>query len=384
MDSFYPNVDGVVLVIDNLARSLSKNNDVTLVVPYTSTFKDDKKYPYEIKRIRSYKIPFSEYRFTEYKNKFSRAYKYLIEKDFDIIHIHSPFLVGQLGLRISRKLHIPCVCTMHTRYDFEIRKRLDSDIAVKAIMDSIIKVYNDCDAGIAINHKMIDVYKDYGYKHEPTVIYNGTDLLPLEKKDIHLDVVNKMFNLKSDDVVFLFVGRIIEIKNIFFILDALKLLKEDHIKFKMIYVGDGPDLSKLKHKIKEYNMEEYVILAGKIMDRNLLSNIYLRSTLFLFPSLFDASSLVQIEASVNETPGLFIEGSVTADTVTNNINGFTSKNDVVSYKERIKEILGNKKLLSKVSKNARSMLGRNWDDISLLTLEFYNEQIEKYKKSVDK
>ena len=33
MDSFYPAIDGVVVVIDNLAKMLSKHNDVTVVVP---------------------------------------------------------------------------------------------------------------------------------------------------------------------------------------------------------------------------------------------------------------------------------------------------------------------------------------------------------------
>ena len=51
------------------------------------------------------------------------------------------------------------------------------------------------------------------------------------------------------------------------------------------------------------------------MDRELLKSIYYRATLFLFPSLFDSSSLVQIEAASQETPTIFIEGSVTSDTV---------------------------------------------------------------------
>ena len=112
MDNYYPSVDGVVLVVDNLAKELSKNNDVTVVVPYTITMMDDKNRSYEVKRIRSYPIPFSEYRLSERKPRFSRAYKYLMSKEFDIIHIHSPFAVGELGLRIARNLGIPCVCNL--------------------------------------------------------------------------------------------------------------------------------------------------------------------------------------------------------------------------------------------------------------------------------
>ena len=147
----------------------------------------------------------------------------------------------------------------------------------------------------------------------------------------------------------------------------------------MIYVGDGTDLNKLKKKVSEYNMDNDVIFTGKIMNREVLSSIYLRSDLFLFPSLFDASSLVQIEAAVNETPGLFIEGSVTADTITNNINGFTCENDVVKYKNRIKEIISDKKKLRKVSIKAREDLAKNWYDIAKETEEYYRYLIDKKK-----
>lgn len=377
MDNYYPTIDGVVLVIDNLAKMLSKFNDVTVVVPYTSTIDEDFARPYDVIRIASMQVPFMEYRVGKVTTKLSKDYKKLLEKDFDVIHIHSPFTIGKLGLKIAKELNIPCIATMHTRFDFEIRKIINSKLVVKEVIKKLIKVYNKADRCIAVNHAMVKVFKEYGYKYEPVVIYNGTDLLPLKDKEKNISTVNKLYDIDKDELVFLFVGRLTDIKNIFFILDSLKLLKEDGIKFKMLYVGTGPDENKLKSEIKRYNMEEDVILTGRLTDRILLSSIYSRADLFLFPSIFDASSLVQIEAAVNETPGLFIEGSVTSDTVINNVSGFTSKLDVVEYKNRIKEIIGNKKLLKKVSINARKMLGKNWKEIADETYKLYIEEIEK-------
>ena len=377
MDNFYPTIDGVVLVIDNLARMLAKYNDVTVVVPYTNTADEDFTRPYEIIRIGSIHVPFSEYRVGKVTTKLSRDYKKLLEKDFDIIHIHSPFTIGSLGLRVAKKLNIPCIATMHSRFDFEIRKIVNNKFIVNEIIKKLIKVYNKSDKCIAVNHAMIKVFKDYGYKYEPVVIYNGTDLLPLKEKEKNIRNVNKLYDIDKDELVFLFVGRLTDIKNIFFILDSLKLLKEDGIKFKMLYVGTGPDENKLKNEIEKYNMKDCITLTGRLTDRILLSSIYARADLFLFPSLFDASSLVQIEAAINETPGLFIEGSVTSDTVVNNVSGFTSKLDIVEYKNRIKEIINNEKLLKKVSVNARKMLGKNWKEIADETYNLYIEEIEK-------
>ena len=160
-------------------------------------------------------------------------------------------------------------------------------------------------------------------------------------------------------------------------MDSLRLLKEDGVKFKMLYVGDGPDFKSLRSKVLKYKMSNEVILTGGITDRKLLSAIYKRADLFLFPSLFDASSLVQIEAAVNETAGLFIDGSVTADTVINNVSGYTAKNSVKDYKNRIKEIIDDREDLKKVSKNAHLMLGKSWQKISLETYALYLDLISK-------
>ena len=46
LDSFFPNIDGVVNVVDNLAKELSKYNDVVVVVPYTESVNEDKDRPY--------------------------------------------------------------------------------------------------------------------------------------------------------------------------------------------------------------------------------------------------------------------------------------------------------------------------------------------------
>ena len=378
MDDYYPNINGVILVIDNLARELSKDNDVTVVVPNTKSRSDDGKKPYNIVRIKSIPVPTTEYNIGLPQFKLiSKDFKKLVNMNFDVIHIHSPFTVGALGLKVAKECHIPCIATIHTRFDIEFRKKINSKLVSDTLINQIIKPYNEADRCIAINNAMIKVFRDYGYKGEPVVIYNGTDLKPLENKEENIKKVNEIYDLKKNDKVLLFVGRITSIKNIFFILDSLKLLKEDGYKFKMIYVGEGEDLKKLTNKIKEYNMEDCVITAGRIDDRTLLSAIYARADLFLFPSLFDASSLVQIEAAINETPGLFIEGSVTSDTVENDISGFTCALDEHVYKDKIKEILDNPKHLKEVSKNAKEMLGKPWDKIAIETYNLYIDEINR-------
>lgn len=372
IDNYYPNIDGVTLVVDNLAKCLSKTNDVVVVAPYIDG-QDDSSLPYKVIRLKSISVPFTNYKTVNiFQNKND-----LLNENFDIIHIHSPFTIGKIGMSIAKKQNIPCISTVHTRFDFEfdriIKNKRISRYATKVLISSL----NKSTLCTVVNDPLLNEVKNYGYKGRLKVVYNGTDLKPAIFKGRKKDLINEMYNLKDTDNVFLFVGRIIDIKNIFFILEVLKLLKEENYVFKMIYVGDGPDFNKLKSKIKEYNLTNNVILTGLITDRGLLSYIYRRSDLLLFPSLFDTSSLVRIEASVNMTPGLFIKDSMVGSTITDNVDGYLSELDIVKYKDKIKEIMSDKKQLLKVSKRSKKTQGKSWNAISKIYNDLYIEEIER-------
>ena len=370
IDNYYPNIDGVTLVVDNLARCLSKYNDVVVVCPYIDGC-NDSSLPYKVIRLKSIKVPLTSYKVV---NMFCNKIE-LVNEKFDIIHIHSPFILGKIGMKLAKKLDIPCISTVHTRFDFEFKRFAKSEVVSQFAAKVLITSLNKSTLCTVVNDPLVSEVKSYGYKGKLKVVYNGTDLKPAIFQGRKRNMINEMFNLSNKEAVFLFVGRIIDIKNIFFILDALKLLKEENYKFKMIYVGEGPDFEKLKNKVIEYQLEDYIILTGKITDRELLSFIYRRSDLLLFPSLFDTSSLVRIEAAVNMTPGLFIKDSMVGSTIKDNVDGFLSKLDIVKYKNRIIEIINDKKLLNKVSINAKKNLGVSWKNVAKIYYDIYLEEV---------
>lgn len=346
IDNYYPNIDGVTMVVDNLARCLTKYADVVVVCPYIDGC-DDKGFPYKVIRLKSLKVPFTSYKIVDvFCNKSE-----LINEEFDIIHIHSPFILGRIGINLAKKLNIPCISTLHTRFDFEFKRFVKNGAIAKKVAGVLIKSLNKCDLCTVVNDPLVLEARNYGYKGRIRIVYNGTDLKPAIFKGIKKDMINEMFNLKEEDKVMIFVGRIIDIKNIFFIMDALKLLKDDNFSFKMIFVGEGPDYEKL------------------------LSYIYRRSDLLLFPSLFDTSSLVRIEAAVNMTPGLFIRESMVGSTITDGVDGYLSELDVNLYKNKIISIFKNESELKKVSRNAKKNLGVSWSEIIKKYYKIYNEEI---------
>ncbi len=371
MDDFYPSMNGVIEVMVNHASGLiKKGHDVVVVVPNLDKKHKDN-YPFKVIRVKSVKFGNIGYNMA-LPTLDIKMEKKLLDEKFDIIHIHSPFIMGKLGVKIGEKLNIPIVATMHTQFDKDIKKITKSDIITKIVLKDIVSIFNRCDQCFAVNEDTAKLFKKYGCEELPAIQITGTDLKLSENKIKDNEIVNKKYGLKKTDLVFSFVGRLTVLKNIPFILDSLKVLKDSGIEFKMLFVGPFEDKEEILAKIREHKLYKNVVFTGKVMDRELLTKIYGRSKLFLFPSLYDTNSLVQKEAASQKVPTVFLKGAVTANLITDNVNGILSLNDPNSYALKIKEILDDEKLYNKVSEGCYKDIYINWDMlVDSLIKEYY-------------
>lgn len=386
IDTFYPMVDGVITVVDNYAKRLSKYANVFVFAPSIKIKGkkfDDKKLDYKVIRCKSLKVPFIDYSLPIPKVDPSFI-KEINKYQLDIVHIHSPFTMGEAGIKYAKLHHIPVIATMHSQFKQDFKRAVKNDTLAKTLTKKLIHTFNKCDECWAVNSEVGRIFhEDYGYKKVPYIMNNATEMLPIKDTDAAIKKINKIHNLK-DEIVFIFVGRINNLKNIFFIIDALKIFKDKNpdLKFKMLFVGTGQDEEELKKRIKKQHLENEVIMCGKVVDRNLLACYYARANLFLFPSKYDSSSIVQIEAASQHLPVLFLKKTATSATVTDNVNGFIEEDDVEKYANRIKKIILDKKLYQDVCNNAYQDLYKNWDDTIKIVYERYLKLIEE--KRVDK
>ena len=379
-DSFFPGMDGVCMVVDNYAKRLSKFANVIVFVPrYKGSSFDDSKFNYKVVRCKSIRIPNFDFSLPipELDRKFMRE---LNKYKLDIVHIHSPFSLGKVGIKYAKKHSIPVIGTMHSQFKQDFKRAIKSNYFSTKLNNTLIKVFNKCDECWAVNSEVARIfYEDYGYKQMPRVMDNATDMLPVKNIDKACELINKKHNINKDEKVFLFVGRLNKLKNIIFIVDSLRKFKNKNpnLDFKMLFVGSGQDEDELRKHIKKRHLEKNIIICGKVADRDLLAAYYVRADLFLFPSFYDASSIVQIEAASQKTPTLFLKGAATSATVTNNVNGFISENDAEKYSNKIIEIINNKKLYKSVCEGAYKDLYVNWDDKVKEVYELYKDVIKK-------
>ena len=366
IDTWYPMVDGVIKVVDNYARRLIKYCDVVVFCPETRGYseEDDAALPYRV--VRCHSLPLIHYDYDIPTPALDPIFEaQLIRSGIDLVHIHSPFAVCLAGVLFAKLHRLPLVATLHSQYKQDFEKPLKFKPALDIAMDRIMRVFNACDECWAVNAGIKELYeKEYGLKAPCKVRLNATDHKPVEDPAAAAQWVNETYGIPADATVFLFVGRINYIKNIDFTVRSLAIAKRLGLKnFRMLFVGKGQDEDRLCELVKQEGLEEEVVMCGLVSGKEMLEKLYSRAKLFLFPSLYDANSLVQIEAACQGTPTVFLEGARTAATVTPGVNGYISAPGEENFARLLLEIMSDEEGYRRISAAAKKDLYLNWDDV---------------------
>ena len=165
------------------------------------------------------------------------------------------------------------------------------------------------------------------------------------------------------------------------VIEALKLLKEQGLVFNMLFVGDGPKRAEMEQMVGSYGLEECVKFAGRIHDRKFIAKLYLRSNALLFPSLYDTSSLVPREAAACGCPTVFVQGSSTAQGITEK-NGFLIEDNAQSLANAAGAIIKDQQTAKYIGENARTTIYKSWEDAVGAAFERYLYLIDLKKNEV--
>lgn len=377
-DAFTPVMDGVTNVVKNYAYWLDKKyGECYVATPAYPGYVDREEFPV----LRYYSIPLKNrepYRIgLELLDiNFRKTIKSI---PFDIVHVHSPFTSGAIALQIARKKNIPIVATFHSKFYDDFKQVLKIDAFAKICTRIVIDFFNRVDQVWTVSKGAADTLHEYGYKGKVEIIPNGSDFIVPENMDELIRQTEAKLNLTQDDLVLLFVGQHIWQKNIKMIVDALHQVSQQNIPFKMFFVGDGYAQEELQNYVRELNMTGTITFLGKILDRDYLRSLFARADLFLFPSIYDNAPIVVQEAAAVGTPSLVVAKSNAAEGIVDNVNGFFSDNDSISYANRIIQIVRDRETLKNIGEKARITIYRNWENIVEEVNERYLEIIQQYK-----
>ena len=378
IDTYYPVVDGAINVAKHYAHYVSKKEECVLAVPKAKQKDYVDNEIFKVVRCKSGSAP-ENYRcgYPMFDGKFK---KQLEQENFDVLHTHSPYFLGRHAIKLGKKKGIPVVATLHTQYHQDFERIVKNKTFVKFLIKYIMKVFNNADSVWTVSQRSCDILRSYGYKGNIEVVRNGTEFTYPENASELIKRVNEIHNLEGQENVFLFVGRMCWYKNLKIILDALDIVKKTDDNFKMIFVGGGFDFDEVKSYAEEKGLIDNCIFTNAVKDKELLQGYYLRGDLLLFPSTFDMAPVTAVEAAAHNLAAIMVEGSCSAELVSDNENGFLAKESAESFAERVIELMKKPELVKKVGINAGKTLYRSWDMVGEEVVEKYKKVISEYKQ----
>ena len=104
------------------------------------------------------------------------------------------------------------------------------------------------------------------------------------------------------------IGSFIEQKNHDFLIDIFYEFQKEHSDCVLLLVSDGPKFKDIKDKVKNLNIEDKVIFAGRNENVNIFYQVM---DVYLMPSKWEGLPLVMIEAQACSLP------VIASDTITN-------------------------------------------------------------------
>ena len=377
MDIYLPHVDGVITCMHQYCTHASKDISVTAIAPYDKGQYDDK-LPYEVIRCRSIFLPFLGYRYCR-ATKDKQFYKKVMQKDFDIVHVNSPFNMADFAIKVARAKGVPAVATFHSN----MRPIFKSIVKVNWIAEKMVahlgKTYNKFDEVFVCSPIVAEQCRSFGYTGKISYLPFGTKLPKCHEKQQNIEKANATLGISQDEIVFIYVGRLEKLKRIDFTLKSLKILKDKGLKFKFYIVGKGQEGKKLKKLCKKLGLTENEVIFTGFVAEEQFPLLYSRADLLLFPSLYDNFGLVKVEAASFDTPGVFIEGSCAGYGVTHGVNGYLSQDNVTSFADTIEKALSDRNALKQVGVKAGEDLYISWEDCTKQFVNRLKEITERYE-----
>lgn len=346
-DSYRPYTSGVVRSIETFTKELKQlGHQVYIFAPQ---YKDCEKEP-GVFRYASVPSPTNQ-DFSLAIPISLRARPLVKQLGLDVIHVHSPFLMGRLGARLARLEKIPLVYTYHTLYDKYVHyvpfaQDLSSKIAQKIATD----FSNRCDLVIVPTKIIGDIIRQNGVRTSIMNIPTGIETGDYKDGDPHW--LRQTFHIPDNHRILLFVGRIGQEKNIEFLIKCFNIVQQQLPETSLVLVGGGPQEQELKEMVVSLGIQEKVIFTGTL-DKKLVINCYLGADLFVFASVTETQGLVIGEAKAAGLPVVAIDAFGVKEMVTNERSGYLTQLDEQEFVDRIIHLLQDHNLYDKMSAAAK-------------------------------
>lgn len=345
-ESYRPVINGVAVAVDLLAEELSRRHHVEIFAPRFPG-SPEVPGPARVHRFPSYfwprnrdyplAIPISP----TISEEFNRA-------GFDVTHSHSPFALGQAGLRWSRRRGIPVVTTYHTLYvEYAHYAHVFPEAPVRAFLKRLSRTYCDaCDAVAVPTAPIRDVLLEYGVRRPITVIPTGLRLGGRVNADPTFP--RGALGIPNEAKLVLYAGRLAREKNLELLFEAFARTARETPDAWLLIAGSGPSERDALRLAERTGATDRIAFAGFVPPERMPS-VFAATDVFAFASLTDTQGLVLTEAKAAGVPAVSVNAYGPGAVITDGVDGFLTPNDPAAFSAALTRILNDSELRRRMS-----------------------------------
>jgi 1,2-diacylglycerol 3-alpha-glucosyltransferase len=300
-DSYLPTRDGVATVTNALARELTDlGHTVTIFAPSPrSGPPSEERGPDGLSVVRSRSLPvplYAQYRwglfpFSDLRGRHLRR--------FDIVHLHTPGIMGSTAFLAARSLHKPLVGTFHTNV-WEMRGSFPATLPVRLFFRAAswyaLGSYYRCDVTTvptSSTRAWIVAHSRKPFRRPVEVVPNGIEVERFHP-GIRVPDWQERCGLPGVPLV-TYMGRLTLDKGVHRFLDAVAELGRRQDVAGLV-AGSGPEEERVRERIRnDPALSGRVRYIGPVSEEEKAS-LLAQSELFVLPSTSDTSSLALLEA----------------------------------------------------------------------------------------
>jgi 1,2-diacylglycerol 3-alpha-glucosyltransferase len=359
-DVYFPRVNGVSTSIQTFIDCFQAlGHKVTLIAP---------QYPervvttFDLISIPSRALPLDpEDRLMSYR--FIKGLRHQLSgRDFDVIHIHTPFVAHYAGIYLAKIFGLKVLATYHTFFEAYFEQYLPwlPKSLLRYLARRISRSQcNQVDTVISPSRQMKDRLLDYGITIPIEVIPTGLPSICFQTlEDAKRYRTN--WGIPEDSTVLLYVGRVAFEKNIGLLIDALELLAPGRPDVFLLIAGEGPAEGRLKRYASQRNYHTQIKFTGYLDRADELWRCYQSADCFVFGSQTETQGLVLLEALAAGLPVVSVASMGSKDVLVEGEGCRIVENDPNDFARTLGELIDSPDDLQSLRVKARSY-AKCWD-----------------------
>ncbi|WP_442601071.1 N-acetyl-alpha-D-glucosaminyl L-malate synthase BshA [Paenibacillus sp. KN14-4R] len=307
----YPTLGGSGVVATELGKLLAEKGHEVHFITHSMPFrlgKFDKNIFYHEVEVSDYHV----FRYPPYDLSLASKLAQVAQmQNLDLLHVHYaiPHAVCAILAKqmVGDKLKV--VTTLH-----------GTDITVLAqdqsISDLIRFAINKSDAVTAVSADLIrETRESLAIDRDIDLAYNFVDkrvYYPREVSELRKNFID------PDEKLLIHISNFRPVKRVMDVVEIFAKVQQQ-VKSKLLFVGEGPELSKVNNRVKELGISDRVIFCGKQDD---VAEVISLADVMLLPSEKESFGLVALEAMACGVPTIGSNAGGIPELITHGDTGF--------------------------------------------------------------